>query len=84
MKQYLDELITALVKEEEEDQQQLFQQQSQLQQSSLDPEFTGASAKDFIKLEGSITGPCFENLLRMNVIDRLCAIGLPDVRSVVD
>lgn len=28
------------------------------------------------------TGPCFEYLLQKGVMDKLCALGLPDVSSV--
>jgi len=29
------------------------------------------------------TGPCFEFLLQQNVLDHLCALGIPNVRTTI-
>ncbi len=53
IREHLENLANALVKEEEEDLNQI---------------------------DGE--GPCLEFLLQQNVIDRLCAMGMPDVIKI--
>ena len=91
--QHLNQLVEALVKEEDE---QAARPNAAPSGLGADSDYGGSSAssggggsspfdsaggKDASK---SATGPCFEYFLNEKILDRLCALGLPDVRSAAD
>jgi len=92
--QHLNQLVEALVKEEDE---QAARPNAAASGLGADSDYGGsgsgggggggsspfdsAGGKDASK---SATGPCFEYFLNEKILDRLCALGLPDVRSAAD
>ena len=77
---HLNQMVEALVKEEEE------QTSRAAAAANDDSDFSSsassnAAAFDSVSGKGdkSTTGPCFEYFLNEKILDRLCALGLPDV-----